>query len=229
MWQSLTVERALFRWQKWRNSIIDYWVKHSNELNGSFSPAESEVCQELMELGLPDLDILEIYWICCVFSDFNLDYPVTFEKIITPEGLQIHGHEIKPGNRAYPPCVIDEGDLKFEARQYGLRVDTLKDLYSASHSYNMLLQSSHELLHVLSRIRGRPKRHGRHGRLPKYYDRLALQCAVLKDLYEMSYVQIAERFRLDVTRPFSSRQSDTTVHLVDRGRKILRDNSYEFQ
>jgi hypothetical protein len=229
MWQSTAVERALFKWQKWRNSIIDYWVKHSNELNGLFSSAESKIFKELKELELPDLDILEIYWICCVSSDFNLDYPVTFKKIITPDRLHIHGNEIKPGIRVYPPCVIDERDLRFEARQFGRRVDILKDLYSASNSWKMLLQSGHELLNVLGGIKGRPKRHGRCGRLPKYSDRLAVQCTVLKDCNEMSYVQIAERFRLPVTRPFISRQSDTTVHLVDRGKKILRDNSYEFQ
>ena len=49
---------------------------------------------------------------------------------------------------------------------------------------------------------------------------VAIQCAALKD-DGMSYVEITERLHLPVTRPYSSRQSDVTVNLVQRGRKLL--------
>jgi len=50
--------------------------------------------------------------------------------------------------------------------------------------------------------------------------------AALKDYSGMSYVKIAERLHLPVTKPFESWQSDVSVHLVDRGRKLLREVSY---
>jgi hypothetical protein len=222
MWQPNMVERGLFRWNKWRNSIIKNWVEWKHNQDVSTSLLELAVGQELNEMGLPTLSILEIYWISCITSDCNLDYPTTYTKIVTPVGLEIGGYEINPGIRVYPPPVIDDKDLKFESSQYGFIISELQSLYSESYSFKMLLQSDHELLDVLKGIRGRPGTRGKHGPLPRYHDRLAVQCAAFKDT-GMSYVEIAERLHLPVTRPIFSRQSDVTVNLVRRGRKLLRE------
>lgn len=222
MWQPNIVERALFKWHKWRNSIIKNWVEWKHNQDTPKSLLDIAVGQELKEMGLPVLTILEIYWISCLTSDYNLDYPTTYTKIVTPAGLKQGGYEINPGIKIYPPPVISDKDLKFESRQFGFSKDTLITLYSDSSSYKLLLQSDQELLDVLKRMRGRPGTRGKRGPVPHYSDRVAVQCAALKD-DGMSYVEIAERLHLPVTRPYSSRQSDVTVNLVQRGRKLLRE------
>jgi len=220
MWQPNMVERALFKWQKWRNSIIKNWVEWKQNQDIPKSLLDMAVGQELKDRGLPVLTILEIYWISCLTSDYNLDYPTTYTKIVTPVGLKQGRYEINPGIKIYPPPVISDKDLNFESSQFGFSKDTLKTLYSNLSSYKMLLQLDQELLDVLKRMRGRLGTRGKRGPVPHYSDRVAIQCAALKD-DGMSYVEIAERIHLPVTRPYSSRQSDVTVHLVQRGRKLF--------
>lgn len=218
MWQQNTAERALFQWRKWRNSIIRNWAgwKYDKDC------LEKVVSQELKELGFPASFLLEMYWMSCLTSDYNLDYPATYSRIVTPAGLKKGGYEINQGIKIYPPQVIKEEDLKFVSRQYGFSRDTLISLYSDYSSNRLLLKSDHELFSVLKDTRGRPVIRGKQGPIPRYHDRLAVQCAALKDA-GMSCVEIAKRFHLPVTRRYSSDQSDVARHLVDRGRKLLRE------
>jgi hypothetical protein len=218
MWRPNTVERALFRWKKWRNSIIKHWAVWKYDKDW----LEKVVSQELGELGLPASSLLEIYWISCLTSDYNLDYTTTYARIVTPTGLKKGGFEVNPGIKIYPPQVIREEDVKFESSQYGIPRDALIRLYSYASSDRLLLKSDHELLGVLKDLRGRPGIRGKQGPIPHYHDRLAVQCAALKDR-GMSYVEIAKRLGLPVTRRYSSYQSDVVRHLVRRGRKLLRE------
>lgn len=227
MWLPQNVEQALFKWQKWRNSIINYWVESRSKLDEPSKFLESEVDQRIAELVLPDSRIFKLYWICCVFSDYNFDYPLTFKNIAMPTNLSVQNLGIKSGTRLYPPAVINEKDLKFEAVQLGLNRESLRDIYSQSYSRKMLIKSSHELLDMLRLIRGRPRKHGKRGPLPKYSDRLAVQCAALKDFSKISYVQIANKLCLPINKPFESWQSDIATHLVNRGRQLLKELSYE--
>jgi hypothetical protein len=158
----------------------------------------------------------------CLTSDYNLDYPATYARIVTPAGLKKGGYEINSGEKIYPPQVIDEEDLKFVSRQYGFSRDTLIALYSDYSSNRLLLKSDHELLGVLKDTRGRPGIRGKQGPIPRYPDRLAVQCAALKDR-GMSYVKIAKQLGLPVTTSIFSDQSDVARHLVRRGRKLLRE------
>jgi hypothetical protein len=217
MWQPNTVERALFQWRKWRNSILRNWAGWKYDKDW----LEKVVSQELEELGLPGLFFLEIYWISCLTSDYNLDYPATYTRIVTPGGLKKGGYEIDPGIKIYPPQVVYEEDLKFESRQYGISKDALIRRYSYYSSYRLLLKSGHELLSMLKDMRGRPVIKGKRGPVPRYPDRLAVQCAALKDS-GMSYVEIAKQLKLPVTTPELSEQSDVARHLVRRGRTLLR-------
>lgn len=218
MWQPNTVERALFRWKKWRNSIIRNWAGVQYDKDWP----KKVVSQELKELGFPVSFILEVYWISCLTSDYNLYYPATYAKIVTPGRLKKDGYEINMGIKIYPPQVISEEDLKFVSRQYGFSRDTLIALYSDYSSNILLLKSEHELFSVLKDTRGRPGIRGKKGPIPRYPDRLAVQCAALKDR-GMSYVEIAVRFHLPVTTSIFSDQSDVARHLVRRGRKLLRE------
>jgi hypothetical protein len=221
MWQSQMVERALFKWNKWRNSIISNWVQWKDGLDEQTSILKPVAGQELKKIGLPALLILEVYWICCLTSNYNFDYPVTYEKIIVPSGPYVKGSDLKPGTRVYPPPVIVDKDLTFESRKFGFSRDTLKALYSEPYGFKVLLQSDHELFDILIKMKGRPVIRGKGGPVPRYDDRLAVRCASMKRR-GMSYIQIAEKLCLPVTRPFSSRQSDVTVHLVLRGTELLK-------
>jgi hypothetical protein len=218
MWQPNTVERVLFRWKKWRDSIIRNWAGEEYDEDWP----KKAVGQELKELGFPASFPLEIYWISCLTSDYNLDYPNTYARIVTPSGLKKGGFEVNPGIKIYPPQVIREKDVEFESSQYGIPRDALIRLYSHASSDRLLLKSDHEFLSVLKDLRGRPGIRGKQGPIPHYHDRLAVQCAALKDS-GMSYVEIAKRFGLPVTRRYSSYQSDVARHLVCRGRKLLRE------
>lgn len=224
MWQPQTVERALFKWNKWRNSIINNWVEWKDDLDEQTSILKPVAGQELKEIGLPALLILEIYWISCLTSNYNLDYPITYGKIVIPTGPSLKGYEIKPGTKVYPPPIINDKDLTFESRQFGFSINTLTALYSEPYGFKMLLQSDHELFNILIEMKGRPGIRGKGGPIPRYNDRLAVRCASMKGK-GMSYVKIAEKLRLPVTRPFSSRQSDVTVHLVRRGMALLKGHS----
>jgi hypothetical protein len=223
MWQPQTVELALFRWHKWRNSIVKNWEEWGEELDNTRKVLELVANRELERMGFPALTILKIYWISCLGSNYNFDYPITYAKIVTSFGSPINGMKINPGVRVYPPAVINDKDLKFESEQLGFPVNELQSLYSESSSYKMLLQKDHELVNVLNRMRGRPRLHGKRGSIPLYPDRLAVQCATLKDK-GMSYVEIAEKLHLRITTPYSSKQSDTTTYLVHKGRKLLKQS-----
>lgn len=126
MWQPNTVERALFQWRKWRNSIIRNWAGEQYDKDWP----KNAVSRELKEPGFPASFLLEIYWISCLTSDYNLDYPATYARIVTPEGIKRGGYEINRGIKIYPPQVISEEDLKLESRQYGFSRDALIQLYS---------------------------------------------------------------------------------------------------
>jgi len=222
MWQSQMVELALFRWHRWRNSIVKNWVEWKDELDKPTNTLKPVASRELKRIGLPALSILEIYWISCLVSNYNLDYPITYEKIVVPVGSMIKRYEVIPGIRVYPPPVVSGKDLKYESRQFGFSTDELQSLYSDSSSYKMLLQANHELFDILKRMRGRPGLRNKRGPLPKYPDRLAVQCATYRD-EGMGYVEIAEKLHLPIKRPNFSRQSDVAVYLVHRGRNFLKE------
>jgi hypothetical protein len=58
MYKNNSVERALFGWQKWRNSIMNYWIEYCYELNSDFVSIEFIASKKMEELGLPDLILL---------------------------------------------------------------------------------------------------------------------------------------------------------------------------
>jgi hypothetical protein len=89
----------------------------------------------------------------------------------------------------------------------------------------MHLHSDHELFVLLKEQRGRPGRSRKLGRPLQYSDRLAVQCAVLRDNYDMKNVQIPDRLKLRKTKPYNSWQSDVVVNLIRRGRKLLKEIS----
>ena len=88
MWRPKQVEQALFRWGKWRCSLIDRWVRTEAELS-ELSPDKLrlDVKRRLRKMGLAGTRI-EVYWICSLVSDLNLDNSASFDKIVIPDWLQ---------------------------------------------------------------------------------------------------------------------------------------------
>lgn len=224
MWQSSTVERALFKWNKWRSSILVGWVEWDDKVTEKENIDELEVDKALFEMKLPDLELLRVYWIACLKSKYNFNYPKSFCNIMIKAGQHFGDFEINQGSRIYPPQVVTKGDLEFEARKRGLDFETLKQLCSGSYSPNLLLPSEHDLLILLGKMKGRPTTHIKRGPLPWYPDRLAVRCASLRKS-GLSYVEIATKLELPITRPWSSNQSDVALYLTTRGNRLLNELS----
>jgi len=198
---------------------------------------------ELQKLGLEGPK-MELYWICSVASEYNLDYETSFEKIVVPPwfplrydrrllkyklgvrvyppGFQfllryVYGR-LRPGVRVYPPRLMTEKEVR---RQSGLG----PGVYISTRILGiatMLLPPGHELYAEMEALKGRPSKKCKRGRLPKYSDQLATKCAALKKLGSTN-VEIAKQLGLPVTKPYSSEQSDIVRNLVNRGRKLLSE------
>ncbi len=191
-----------------------------------------EARTELHKLDFPDSLWLELYWICCVESDYSFDYETTFENIAVPNWLPLPfdsqvSLKIAPGIRMYPPAIYHEGDMDFLASHFGswILIDDIIGRPDVLGWFGIFLSSIHELLALLKKSKGRPKKSGKIGRRPEYSDRLAVQCAALKDEPEMTYVKIAKTLGLPTERNKETTQEEsrTARHLVRRGRKLISE------
>ncbi len=206
MWNEKQVERSLFNWKDWRKSIIRQWVYGPDLCKLSLSELESIIDPIFRGLGLR-LKPSYIYWISCCCSDFNMDSPETWHNILIPywyEELQkaSSGNPIlyRGGTRAYPPIVFD---------------------YRIREGYPLTVNVNHPLIDILHRTTGRPRRSSsKPGPVPRYSDRLAINCAVMKNK-GASYVEIAREYELKTTKPYDSEQSDITRYLVKKGNRLL--------
>lgn len=222
MWQPKEVERALFRWGKWRGSLISQWMRTEIEPS-QLSPDKLRLVakRKLRKLGLAGVGI-EVYWICSLVSNLNFDHEASFHKIVIPYWLQWwplpyhHPLKLKPGLRIYPPWLMSDNDMDFARHQYGLE----SRFFKPRGLISMLLPLDHELFSILKTLRGRPRKRSKPGKPPKYPDCLAVKCTILKDSGK-TYVQIGEKFGFKVDRPFLSRKCDTARHLVNRGRRLI--------
>ena len=230
MWQPSQVERILFQWHRWRRSLVAHWTTLGNqppELSQEHLTMKAR--DELDALGLPRSLLMELYWSSVAVSDVNLDYPSTFQKMVIPAGwvlpdtLGVYPGSPPPvpGSRVFPPRVVTEADADNAFQQHG--PFAVGGILTPGEGYPwILLPAEHELVDALNQARGRPRHQARPGRAPAHADRLAVQCACRKDGSGWTYLKIAAEFGLEVTEPWGSKQSDTTRHLVARGRRILQ-------
>lgn len=184
---------------------------------------------EMQNLGLSFASpLLELYWICCVASDYNLDYKSTFEKIAVPPGLPLpsdprvylHYPKLKSGSRMYPPAVSTSKDIPFYLNklEFPFHIDKIDEA-----SFWIFIEDEHEFAAILNKMKGRPPKGSKPGAIPVHSDRLAVACASLKKS-DSTYVDIAKQFDLPRTEPWGSEQSDIVRHLVKRGAKLLSNN-----
>jgi hypothetical protein len=67
-----TFERALHLWPKWLESIEK--GRGLLRCGPSYPPLEEMrdvAARTLAELGFPKCTLFELYWLCCVFSDYE--------------------------------------------------------------------------------------------------------------------------------------------------------------
>ncbi len=230
MWDSKNVERALFSWWRWQHSIINQWVIGDHgPVEGTYEEFRDRVQRELSVMELPVSNWLEIYWICCVCSNYTITDRISYKNILMHDwlmklaGVYLKSYKIETGTRVYPPEVWNERDIDIYAlRYFGKNLTDKSILYPNEGDLRIFLPTGHEFYEVLRKFKGRPKESGTRGRRSQYSDRLSVQCAVLKDKNGMTYVGIADRFGLPTDAPYISKQSDVARQLVFKGRKLIR-------
>ena len=88
MWTSKQVERALFGWDDWKQSIVRQWADIDTGLETySLGQLRNLAIDQLRILGLEPTLQFQIYWLSCVASDYCLTDPQSFEKIRVPPWL----------------------------------------------------------------------------------------------------------------------------------------------
>ncbi|MFC1902537.1 hypothetical protein ACFLX4_00505 [Chloroflexota bacterium] len=219
MWRFKKIEPTLFRWGKWRCSLIREWIK--SEKYYQIPPDELNLLakSKMERLALESIGFT-FYWACCLTSDCNLDYEASFAKIIvppwwTPEFNRAFSVYALPGQRVFPPNLTNERDRNFFHRQYGMTP------FSDGRGY-VFLSSSHELNVVLDELKGRPRKRGRVGRGLIYSDRLAVRCAALRK-FKNSPLQISKLVDLPEEVYLEGREPDVVRQLLNRGNRLIME------
>lgn len=233
MWSHRKVEQALFRWSKWRQSIILQWMNLQIDLE-KMTPGEVRLMarEELAKLRLPESLWLELYWISSIDSAYNLNEERSFKNIIIPRWFppceldSLYG--LSPGSRMHAPVLMNEKDVELLSCKLGvpeyLICVNLQSVPRKQYSREVFLPSTHELYSVIGTLRGRPKKKsGKRGRPSQLSDRLAVQCAAMKDQLGFTYVGIAGKLKLAVKHYWESEQSAAARHLTKRGRELIKE------
>ena len=221
-----SVERALFNWSKWQHSLIKQWSNFVAEFETFDLELLTLIAKTSLDmLSFPNSIWLQLYWICCVASDYSLDYEDSFSNIVVPNWLPLPfdssaSLSIKPGDRMLPPAIYTKAELK--QRWPWLLVLDPETLAKAMNWTGLVLSPTNGLFSFLEKQRGRPKKPSKIGKRRRYSDRLSVKCATLKEEHGMTYVEIAEKMGLPVIRPIFSRQSDVCRGLVSQGKKIIQ-------
>jgi hypothetical protein len=237
MWNAKKVEGALFCWDKWRKSIVNAWYERVDLEQLNVIPLRMYVRQQLRSIGLVNdwnvgINIyLEIYWICCVVSCYDLDNPSSYDAIRVPNWLPIkytidnNDAWLISNNRVWPP-IGETIDSKYEAFDYTKRSLSSEInpyvFWETAFPYKIELDQNHELYHILMGFRGRPSSLHVHTDDDAHYsDHLAVQCAALKYQENKTYTQIAKIYHLPSKHYYESRQSYVARYLVTRGIRLL--------
>jgi hypothetical protein len=127
-----TFERALDSWDPWLKSITDgRKVLQSSSRHPSLEEMRLLARTTLTELGFSPCNMFELYWLCCIYSDYDTEYVAKrhkdfrFERLVLPEWFPLpfgfhhealHLVDFK-GKRILPCEVWTEDDLKWQIRQ----------------------------------------------------------------------------------------------------------------
>lgn len=118
--KALVFERALHCWDSWLNSVA--YGRKALQFQQSHPPLEEMMNiakKALTEMKFPSCTLLEVYWFCCVFADYQTADGFKFDKLVLPDWFpspfrrDAFGTLDFKGRRIYPPQVWDEADVKF--------------------------------------------------------------------------------------------------------------------
>ncbi len=118
--KALVFEQALHRWQPWLDSIIQgRKLLRFIESHPPLQEMRNTAKKALDELAFPPCTFFELYWLCCIFADYEAKDCFKFDKLVLPDwfpfpfGFRMDGNLDFKGKRIYPPEVWDEADVKF--------------------------------------------------------------------------------------------------------------------
>lgn len=158
--KNLSSERALHRWDKWLYSIANgREVLRSRYPHPSLEEMMSAAKEALTEMKFPPCVLLEVYWLCCVFADYEADGFFYFDNLVLPDWFPScwsDGHGMTfdfEGKRIYPPEIWDEADRKFWLKRSRFKYD---------RDFILVLPSDHAVRKYIKR--GRPTTTGADGR-----------------------------------------------------------------
>ena len=118
--KALRFERALHRWPVWLDSIAN--GRKEFRFRKSPPPLEEMIIiakKALAEMNFTTCVLLEVYWLCCVFADYETAAGFKFDKLILPDWFPSHYCKDDRwyfdfrGKRIYPPEIWNEADRKF--------------------------------------------------------------------------------------------------------------------
>jgi len=116
----MSFERALHRWKPWLDSVAQgrKSLKPDGLPRPNFNTLIIAARKALREIGFPPCAIFELYWLCCVYADYETASGFMFNRLILPAWFPPLG--FKPGHpldfkgkRIYPPEIWDEDDRLF--------------------------------------------------------------------------------------------------------------------
>lgn len=121
-----TFEGVLHRWNLWLDSIAEgRKTLAATQSHPSLREMRNTAKKNLAELGFPSCRLLELYWLCCVFADYETKGGFKFDKLVLPAWFPLpfgFNHHEKyldkrfldlKGGRIKPPIVWDEADRMF--------------------------------------------------------------------------------------------------------------------
>jgi len=113
-------ERALHRWKPWLDSIASGRGVLRTQQPPPPLLAIREVAQKALSgLDFPPCTLFEVYWLCCIFTDYDTKGGFKFDKLILPDwfplsfGFKAEYLSQFKGKRIYPPKVWNETDRLF--------------------------------------------------------------------------------------------------------------------
>jgi hypothetical protein len=230
-------ERVLHQWEPWLRAVKDARLESHLDSDAWWAYAETI----MRRLSFPSKPLLCLYFLSCVFSQYEINGTYCFDRIQLPSLLFdkfdlfntkiapaisrfVYAHDflrIRPirlcpdlmgmRERPLPPALWNKDDVEFALQWESHLVD---NPYEGLRKYYSPFFLVLPLDHAIVEIATKGKR--------RIDDALAIQCAEMKDIEGKTYAQIAERFgwaRQEDSYGKPTRSS-TARRYVRRGRKL---------
>ncbi len=168
--RALVFEKALHSWHRWLYSIANgRKVLRLRQAHPSLEEMMGIAKKAITEMEFPSCTLLEVYWLCCVFADYETTSGFKFDKLVLPDWFPSHFRKDAfwtfdfKGKRVYPPEIWDEADRRFWFERdpviYNLPPEKRAEMYenypySPERDYILVLPIDHPARKYIKR--GRP-------------------------------------------------------------------------